>query len=162
MFSLLINLAVLCIACILRPIRAIYEMPYDLFMRCIDFVSCFPGQVSLVGLFPVKDMIKLRWVASVWYKMPVAKHEVCRNNWWFIGLLKRIVIKIDWAPTMNWQGIRERIPSHSIFNNINYGQTKALLRVYDIKTSWIYWYNRVFTRITTVEHFNQPSIPVVS
>ena len=36
---------------------AIPLMKYDLFIKGVDCVSCFPGQVGLIGLFPAEDII---------------------------------------------------------------------------------------------------------
>ena len=131
-------------------------------MWCIELVPCFPCQVSLKGLFPIKDVIKLRRIASIWYKMAITKHKICRNDRGFIRLLKRTFIIIDCAPTMNRHSISKFVPSHCSFSNFNYGHTEAILRVLYCKTSWIYCDYRILARVTTVDHLNQLGIPVLN
>ena len=69
-------------------------MPDDLLIRCIESVPCFPSQIGLEWLFPVKDMIKAL-VASNRYEMSVTKHKVTRNDGRFIRLFELIPIIIN-------------------------------------------------------------------
>ena len=112
-------------------------MPYDLLIRLIELVSCFPSLVGLERLFPVKDVIELHGIASVGDKMPVAKHEVRRKDWRFIWFFKHVLIIVDMATAMDWHGISVFIPSHCHFNDINLRRTKTIHRVYYGETSLI-------------------------
>ena len=59
-------------------IRSTIKVPDNEFIWCIDCVSCLPSLVELIRLFPIKHLIEITIVASIWYEMSMAKDEVCR------------------------------------------------------------------------------------
>ena len=142
----------------LRPVGSIPEMEVDLHIRDIELVPCFPCQVSLVLLFPVKEVFKFFVIASIRYKVSMTEIEARSNECCFPRPRKVIIIHVyvTRARDLHSRVIPELKPSHrrkrKIFLQRNF--TIAILIVCHCKGLWIDCEYRVFTCITAVELFN--------
>ena len=145
-------------------------MPHDLFIHAVKCVSCFPGQVALVGLFPAEDIIKGSWVARIQDIMSVTESCMARKGWWFKRPNQFVWIVIDYTTTMERHSIMilmmivmisDHIPAnYTEWRNLQLKVTIGITRVFHLVVLHIAWDNRHFTCITAVDHFYKRGVPV--